>query len=85
VLEAAVSELPAAAREVYVLAEIEDLPRDEVAELLGVSRAAVRVRLHRARTTLRQALEDYFAERRMLTSPRADRAIPNRGTEDTTK
>lgn len=84
-LETAVGELPDGAREVYVLADIEDLPRDEVAELLGVSRDAVRVRLHRARTTLRQALEDYFAERSMLTSPRGDRAIPNRGTEDTTK
>lgn len=84
VLEAAVRELPDGAREVYVLADIEELPRDEVAELLGVSRDAVRVRLHRARTTLRQALEDYFAERAMLTSRRRDREISSRGTEDTT-
>lgn len=85
VLEAAVSQLPEGAREVYVLAEIEDLPREEVAELLGLSREAVRVRLHRARTTLRQALEDYFAERRMIPSPRRDRPIPTHRPEDTTK
>jgi RNA polymerase sigma-70 factor (ECF subfamily) len=84
VLEAAVRELPVGAREVYVLADIEDLPREEVAALLDISRDAVRVRLHRARTTLRQALEDYFAERRMLTSRRPEREISSRGTEDTT-
>ena len=83
VLEAAVGRLPAGAREVYVLAEIEDLPREEVADLLGVSREVVRVRLHRARTTLRQALEDYFAERRVTSSP--DQAIPTRRAKDTTK
>jgi RNA polymerase sigma-70 factor (ECF subfamily) len=85
VLEAAVSQLPDGAREVYVLAEIEDLPREEVAELLGVTREAVRVRLHRARTTLRQALEDYFAERRVLASPQHQRRIRNTETEDETK
>lgn len=84
VLEAAVSRLPDGAREVYVLADIEDLPRDEVAELLGVSREAVRVRLHRARTSLRQQLQDYFAERHMLTTRWRDREISTRGTEDTT-
>lgn len=84
VLETAVRRLPAGAREVYVLAEIEDLPREEVAELLGISRDVVRVRLHRARTLLRQALEDYFAERQMLTTPRRYHAIANPETEDTT-
>jgi RNA polymerase sigma-70 factor, ECF subfamily len=85
VLEEAVRQLPEGAREVYVLAEIEDLPREEVADLLGVSREVVRVRLHRARTTLRQALDDYFAERRTLTVPRRDRRFSNRGTEDDTR
>lgn len=85
VLEAAVGQLPDGEREVYVLAEIEDLPREEVAELLGISREAIRVRLHRARTTLRQALEDYFGERGMAAMPRHYRAIANRGTEDEPK
>ena len=82
VLEEAVSELPDGAREVYILADIEDLPREEVSELLGISREAVRVRLHRARTTLRQALEDYFADRHALTSATKRQGDPARGTED---
>ena len=85
VLEAAVSSLPDGAREVYVLAEIEDLPREEVAEILGVTREVVRVRLHRARTSLRQTLEDYFAERRTATSQRHARAIPIHESEDMTQ
>ncbi len=61
--------LPAAAREVYVLAEIEDLDHAEVAELLDISRPAVRTRLHRARLALREALDAYFHERRSRTDP----------------
>jgi len=56
-----------------------------VAELLGISREAVRVRLHRARTTLRQVLEDYFAERRMLETPRHHHTIARHSTEDQKK
>ncbi|MGD9620735.1 MAG: RNA polymerase sigma factor [Mycolicibacterium sp.] len=82
VLEAAVDQLPDAARQVYVLAEIEELPREEVAELLGISREAVRVRLHRARTALRQVLEHYFAERQMLVTPRHDHTNAQPTTED---
>lgn len=85
VLEAVVSRLPDGARQVYVLAEIEELPREEVAELLGVSREAVRVRLHRARTILRQALEDYFAERRLPSVRQRHRRIPSGETEDETR
>lgn len=82
VLDAAVCRLPQGAREVYVLAEIEDLPRDEVAELLGLSREAVRVRLHRARTALRQVLEEYFAERGMLAANRQNFAAAPPTRED---
>jgi len=64
VLEAAVVRLPQGARQVYVLAEIESLPYNEVAEALSISEGAVRVRLHRARLALREVLADYFTEQR---------------------
>jgi RNA polymerase sigma-70 factor (ECF subfamily) len=49
-----VSALPPGQREALVLVEWVDLDIDEVAELIGISAASVRGRLHRARTTLRQ-------------------------------
>ena len=45
----AVATLPAPAMEVYHLRDIEGLSGEEVAEALGLTPAAVRVRLHRAR------------------------------------
>jgi RNA polymerase sigma-70 factor (ECF subfamily) len=64
VLAAAVARLPAGARQVYLLAEVESVPYGEVADILNISEGAVRTRLHRARLALREVLEDYFAERR---------------------
>jgi RNA polymerase sigma-70 factor (ECF subfamily) len=60
----AVQGLPDTYRSVYVLAEIEDLSHQEVAALLDLQTGTVKVRLHRARLFLRQALADYFEERR---------------------
>ncbi|MFQ5932045.1 MAG: sigma factor-like helix-turn-helix DNA-binding protein [Nitrospiraceae bacterium] len=45
-----------------MLAEIEGLPHQEVATLLGLTVATVKTRLHRARLFLREALSDYFGE-----------------------
>jgi len=64
VLQQAVMGLPELYRVVYVLAEIEDLPHQEIGALLDVSVGTVKTRLHRARLLLRQALADYFVERR---------------------
>lgn len=62
VLGAAVDRLSGGARAVYVLAEIEGVSYSETAGLLGISEGAVRVRLHRARLALRDALEYYFRD-----------------------
>ena len=50
----ALAELPDDAREVVVLRDVQGLSTKETAELLGVSEGAVKVRLHRAHTRLRE-------------------------------
>jgi RNA polymerase sigma-70 factor (ECF subfamily) len=56
-LSAAVADLPWRLREVVVLRDIYDLPHRAIAEELGISEAAAKVRLHRARRRLREILE----------------------------
>lgn len=55
-LLAALSALPAKLRSVIVLRDIYDLSHDAIAEQLGISEAAAKVRLHRARQKLRDQL-----------------------------
>jgi RNA polymerase sigma-70 factor (ECF subfamily) len=62
-LEDAIAALPELYREVYQLRDIEDRPGDEVAEQLGVSRAAMKSRLHRARDLVRTHLDAALADR----------------------
>lgn len=62
VLREGVDRLPDLYRSVYVLAEIEGVPHQEVATLLGLTVATVKTRLHRARLFLREALSDYFGD-----------------------
>lgn len=50
----ALAELPEDAREVVVLRDVQGLSTKETAEVLGVSEGAVKVRLHRAHTRLRE-------------------------------
>jgi RNA polymerase sigma-70 factor (ECF subfamily) len=52
-LKDAVEALPALYRPVYELCDIEDLSGDEAAQKLGISRAAMKSRLHRAREQVR--------------------------------
>jgi RNA polymerase sigma-70 factor (ECF subfamily) len=61
-IEAAIAELPEMYRDVYVLADVEGLPNEEIAELLGLSLSATKSRLHRARLFLRNALAPHFEE-----------------------
>jgi len=56
-LRQALSHLPPSYRLVVVMREIEGLSTREVAEVMGVSEANVKTRLHRARLMLRKALE----------------------------
>jgi RNA polymerase sigma-70 factor, ECF subfamily len=55
-LRRAVENLPDAYRKVVVLADMEDLPNEEVAQRLSLSLAAVKSRLHRARKMLRDQI-----------------------------
>ncbi len=57
-LKAAVEALPPMQRQVIVLRDIEGWEAEEVCELLSLSEANQRVLLHRARSKVRQALED---------------------------
>jgi RNA polymerase sigma-70 factor (ECF subfamily) len=61
-LDDAIAALPAAYREVYQLRDMEDRPGDEVAEKLGISRAAMKSRLHRARDLVRMYLDAALAQ-----------------------
>ena len=55
-LNAALLELPPRLRAVVVLRDVYDLPHDEIAQELGITEAAAKVRLHRARKKLRERL-----------------------------
>jgi RNA polymerase sigma-70 factor (ECF subfamily) len=55
-LEAALDRLPAHYRAVVILRDVEGLPADEVAEIVGDTVSAVKTRLHRARMALREQL-----------------------------
>lgn len=56
-----VANLPESWRQVFILRDVEDLSTQEVSEALGISEAAVKARLHRARERLRTNLAPYLA------------------------
>jgi len=56
-LQNAVAQLEPEFRAVYQLRDLDELPGDEVAAMLGISLAAMKSRLHRARTMLRESIE----------------------------
>jgi RNA polymerase sigma-70 factor (ECF subfamily) len=55
-LNEALGELPPTLRSVVVLRDVYDLPHDAIADELGISTSAAKVRLHRARKQLRDRL-----------------------------
>jgi RNA polymerase sigma-70 factor, ECF subfamily len=55
----AIRQLPESQQEVLILAQYEQLPLAEIAELLEIELGAVKSRLQRARATLKDALADY--------------------------
>jgi RNA polymerase sigma-70 factor (ECF subfamily) len=57
-----IDRLPETYRTALVLRDIEDLDTDEVAQLLGISPNAVKVRLHRARQALRTLLDPHLSQ-----------------------
>ncbi len=62
-IEAAIDQLPENYRDVYVLADVEEMSNADIAEVFGLTVAAVKNRLHRARLLMRHALAPYFEER----------------------
>ena len=58
----AIESLPPEFRQVFVLRDIEELSNSEVAEILDLSVAAVKSRLHRARLKVRDRLAPFFSE-----------------------
>lgn len=55
-VSAALAHLPPRLRAVVVLRDVYDLPHEEIAQELGITEAAAKVRLHRARRQLRERL-----------------------------
>jgi RNA polymerase sigma-70 factor (ECF subfamily) len=60
-LEAAIQALPKPYRLVLILRDMEQLDTREVAEVMGVSEDTAKMRLHRARVFVRNALADYVS------------------------
>ncbi len=64
VVKEAVSSLPDDQRQVVILYRYENMKYDQIAEVLDISLSAVKSRLHRARRSLKKALEPYVKNTR---------------------
>jgi RNA polymerase sigma-70 factor (ECF subfamily) len=62
VIDATIAELPLAQREVIALRDVSQFSSAQVCDLLDITEANQRVLLHRARSRVRAALENYFDE-----------------------
>jgi RNA polymerase sigma-70 factor (ECF subfamily) len=72
-LLAAIADLPKAYRVVYEMRDLQDIAGDEVAIKLGISPAAMKSRLHRARALVRQRLDDALCGNRTCAEPESGR------------
>jgi RNA polymerase sigma-70 factor (ECF subfamily) len=61
-VRACIDRLPEPYREIILLRDLEGLDTEQTAQLLGLSRVAVKTRLHRARQALRTLLEEVFMD-----------------------
>ncbi|MFN8544879.1 MAG: sigma-70 family RNA polymerase sigma factor [Candidatus Binatia bacterium] len=77
-VRASIDRLPDTYRCVLVLRDLEDLDTGEVADLLGITPNAVKVRLHRARQALRTLLERVLAPDRHAAAPDVDAPVAGR-------
>lgn len=59
----AIQQLPDTYRVVLLLRDIEEIPNEEVAQMLGITPNAAKIRLHRARQALRTILDPHMRER----------------------
>jgi RNA polymerase sigma-70 factor (ECF subfamily) len=63
ILEKAISSPPVIYRTVFLLKDVENLPVDAIARTLGISLAAAKCRLIRARLELREYLSGHFKKK----------------------
>lgn len=75
-LEHYLARLSPALREVFVLRDIEELSGEETAQMLGITVNAVKTRLSRARTALRQLLTPHLLASRALRQTQIKRRKP---------
>ncbi len=61
IIHNAIDRLPDGYRTVIVLRDIQEMEAEEVAQIMGISDGAMRVRLHRARQALRKLLDDQIS------------------------
>ena len=61
-IDKAIMDLPDLYRDVYVLADVEGMPNQDIGDVLGLSLAAVKSRLHRGRLLMRGTLAPHFEE-----------------------
>jgi RNA polymerase sigma-70 factor, ECF subfamily len=72
-VEKAIDDLPVMYRTVLVLRDVEGFSLGEVSRILDSSVAAVKSRLHRARNSVRESLNAYYAERTLTTQRSASK------------
>ena len=61
--EQCVDELPESHRLAYLLKDIEGLSEERVAQILGITRSAMKNRVHRSRLAIRSRIEERFFKR----------------------
>jgi RNA polymerase sigma-70 factor (ECF subfamily) len=59
-LEKCIQELPEDYRLAYILKDVEKLSEDHVCQILGVTKPAMKNRVHSARLVIRKRIEDHF-------------------------
>jgi RNA polymerase sigma-70 factor, ECF subfamily len=69
-VRACVATLPPAQREVVTLRDVDGCTSDEVCQLLDLSEVNQRVLLHRGRSRVRAALEQYLVRNHLLSGQR---------------
>lgn len=62
VIKRTIGELPAKYKEVFILHELNGLPYDEIAEILGANENTIRTHFHRARNLLKEKIRPYLED-----------------------
>ena len=76
-LRRALEELPLNLRSVLVLSDVYDLSHQKIGKQLGISATAVKVRLHRSRKRIRQAIQTKHRTRESVAQVNTTRGVRN--------